>query len=171
MVIKGLLWIFFLIGITECRPSIEHSQDVSKITTDCSQQTRMDIDTLKNILKTGKMPEKSQTYLNYLECLYKQQNYFDEKGFVAYSTIENYLSTLYDSSGLRKAIQPCENVQVCVAIWNILKEEYLHFPNTVKEWRRISDEFLNRWNIPNTVAAMDGKHICFIPPRSEGSRR
>lgn len=58
------------------------------------------------------MPEKSQTYLNYLECLYKQQNYFDDKGFVAYSTIENYLSTLYDSSRLRKAIQPCENVQV-----------------------------------------------------------
>ncbi|KAK5648047.1 hypothetical protein RI129_002939 [Pyrocoelia pectoralis] len=42
-------------------------------------------------------------------------------------------------------------------------------PSTTKEWEEIAKEFYTMWNIPNTVGALDGKHIVFRAPRSAGS--
>lgn len=40
-------------------------------------------------------------------------------------------------------------------------------PTTADDWSRITDGFLERWNFPHTLGALDGKHIaCKCPSRS-----
>ncbi|KAK9692946.1 hypothetical protein QE152_g34794 [Popillia japonica] len=62
--------------------------------------------------------------------------------------------------------------KVLEALYDGLKEKYLKVPSNTQEWLEISYEFFNKWNMPNTVGAIDGKHITFRAPRSaeeEGS--
>ena len=40
-----------------------------------------------------------------------------------------------------------------------LQDEYLETPNTVSKWLEISENFSQRWNFPNTIDAIDGKHV------------
>lgn len=42
-------------------------------------------------------------------------------------------------------------------------------PCTSHEWEEIANHFLERWNVPNCIGAMDGRHICFCAPLAEGS--
>lgn len=42
-------------------------------------------------------------------------------------------------------------------------------PKTSNEWKNISTEFNNRWNFPNCIGAIDGKHIAITPPPESGS--
>lgn len=42
-------------------------------------------------------------------------------------------------------------------------------PNTEEEWRSIADGFLQKWNLPNTLGAIDGKHIRIQCPPNSGS--
>lgn len=39
----------------------------------------------------------------------------------------------------------------------------------MEEWKRIADGFLDRWNFPHCLGALDGKHINFGPPPHSGS--
>jgi len=43
-------------------------------------------------------------------------------------------------------------------------------PSSVEEWERISKEFEDRWNFPNCLGAMDGKHITMRCPVGSGSK-
>ena len=43
------------------------------------------------------------------------------------------------------------------------------FPSTESEWRNIGKEFENRWQFPNCVGCVDGKHIAITPPPHSGS--
>lgn len=45
----------------------------------------------------------------------------------------------------------------------------LQTPNTVEEWRNVSEQFKSRWNFPNCIGALDGKHIVINPPVNTGS--
>lgn len=58
---------------------------------------------------------------------------------------------------------------VCQAIFDVLKEEYMACPNSELKWKAVSDEFLEMWNFPLCIGAMDGKHVKIIPPSSSGS--
>ncbi|KAI4459269.1 hypothetical protein MML48_6g00018173 [Holotrichia oblita] len=52
----------------------------------------------------------------------------------------------------------------------ICYEELLHLvPNTVEEWETVASNFNTRWQFPNCLGALDGKHINFEAPRSAGS--
>lgn len=44
------------------------------------------------------------------------------------------------------------------AIWNILRTEYLKNP-TEEHWKSIAEGFDIKWNFPNCMGAVDGKHI------------
>ena len=59
--------------------------------------------------------------------------------------------------------------EVCLALWDILKVEYLRSPCTESEWKHISTEFESEWNLPHCVGAIDGKHIAMDCPRGTGS--
>lgn len=40
-------------------------------------------------------------------------------------------------------------------------------PQNENEWKKIAEEFLEKWNYPHCLGALDGKHInCKAPPKS-----
>ena len=49
--------------------------------------------------------------------------------------------------------------ETATAIWLALKGEYLPEINSEDQWKLIAKEFDNRWNFPNCLSALDGKHI------------
>ena len=46
---------------------------------------------------------------------------------------------------------------------------YLKVPTTKEEWIEIADKFEMRWNFPNCVGAINGKHIVMQAPACSGS--
>lgn len=42
-------------------------------------------------------------------------------------------------------------------------------PSTTTEWTTVSDDFYQRWNFPNCVGALDGKHVVIVKPGKSGS--
>ncbi|XP_018307859.1 putative nuclease HARBI1 isoform X2 [Mycetomoellerius zeteki] len=42
-------------------------------------------------------------------------------------------------------------------------------PDTEEEWIHVADNYLRQWNVPNCIGAMDGRHIEFKVPLSQGS--
>ena len=59
--------------------------------------------------------------------------------------------------------------EVCRAIYQCLKDEYLTIPKTENEWKSLSDATMERWQFPNAFGAMDGKHIGLFHPHDSGS--
>ena len=43
-------------------------------------------------------------------------------------------------------------------------------PPTEQEWKTIADGFTMKWNFPNCIGAMDGKHIVIQAPYNSGSQ-
>ena len=60
------------------------------------------------------------------------------------------------------------NLDVCTAIWDVLASVHLPVPSKV-EWHSIADDFFARWNFPNCIGAIDGKHIIIQCPVNSGS--
>lgn len=58
---------------------------------------------------------------------------------------------------------------VCEAIIAELSHEVVRFPVDPQGWRDVSEKFLTRWNFPNTVGAIDGKHIAMKAPKESGT--
>ena len=59
--------------------------------------------------------------------------------------------------------------EVCKALWETLQPIVMRNPENVEDWKRIADEFMNKWNFPNCVGAVDGKHIVIRSPANSGS--
>lgn len=59
--------------------------------------------------------------------------------------------------------------QVCEAIWNVLYPIFLPVPNKEK-WKHVAEEFENKWNYPNCIGALDGKHVITDKPPNSGSQ-
>nr|CAI5855057.1 unnamed protein product [Callosobruchus analis] len=53
-------------------------------------------------------------------------------------------------------------------VLNMLNNE-LRFPKTVTDWQQIADDYWNLWQFPHCLGALDGKHIAFRAPISDGS--
>ena len=59
-------------------------------------------------------------------------------------------------------------LDVCTAIWDVLAPIYMPVPSEDK-WKSTADEFYERWNFPNCIGAIDGKHVVIQCPFNSGS--
>lgn len=58
--------------------------------------------------------------------------------------------------------------EVARAVWDALVQEVMPFPTT-EDWRSIATDFLHRWNFPNCLVSIDGKHVVIRAPDILGS--
>ena len=54
--------------------------------------------------------------------------------------------------------------EVCHAIYFALGHIYLKVPSNKEEWLKIALEFVEKWQFPNCIGAVDGKHLVIQPP-------
>ena len=54
--------------------------------------------------------------------------------------------------------------EVCEAIPKKLGPSYLKVPSSEEERLQIAKQFEEKWNFPNYLGAIDGKHITLQPP-------
>lgn len=59
--------------------------------------------------------------------------------------------------------------ETCQAIWNVFYEKHMPAP-TMDEWKRIANDFYKKWNFPNCLGCIDGKHIRIKCPKETGSQ-
>ena len=81
---------------------------------------------------------------------------------------ETFLSLEYQFRVSRRSIARIVE-RVAEAVIEELQDEYLKTPNTVSKWLEISEKFSQRWNFPNTIGAVDGKHIVLEQPKNSSS--
>jgi hypothetical protein len=60
-------------------------------------------------------------------------------------------------------------IDVCHAIVSEYGDEVVKVPDDEEEWRVVIDKFNTRWNFPNTIGAIDGKHIALKAPPNSGT--
>ena len=59
--------------------------------------------------------------------------------------------------------------EVCRAIVEVYREELLKAPQTEAEWRDVTMKWMERWNFPHVIGAIDGKHVACKAPANSGS--
>ncbi|XP_071056018.1 putative nuclease HARBI1 [Onthophagus taurus] len=59
-------------------------------------------------------------------------------------------------------------IETCEAIISTLKE-YIQMPRNEEAWKEIASNFNSRWNFPNCLGAIDGKHVAIKKPANSGS--
>ncbi|KAK9728862.1 hypothetical protein QE152_g16998 [Popillia japonica] len=58
--------------------------------------------------------------------------------------------------------------ECCEAIYKLLKRDYMEVPSSEECWNQISEDFKNKWNCPNAIGALDGKHVVIVAPPHSG---
>lgn len=59
-------------------------------------------------------------------------------------------------------------IEICQAIWKMALTKHMPEP-TVEHFKKISSEFWNKWQFPNCIGCIDGKHIRIKKPQKSGS--
>ena len=59
-------------------------------------------------------------------------------------------------------------MDTCHAIWDPLAPTYLPEPKK-EDWKNIAEGFYQRWNFPNCMGALVGKHVVVQAPAKSGS--
>lgn len=65
---------------------------------------------------------------------------------------------------VRKSMNQCTHLCICYCF-----SFNSQLPTTRQEWIRIADEFYSKWNFPNCLGALDGKHVVIRCPYRSGS--
>ena len=55
------------------------------------------------------------------------------------------------------------------AIHTALKDTYFNPPRSASQWKKISEEFAQKWQFPHVLGAIDGKHIRIKAPKRSGT--
>lgn len=58
--------------------------------------------------------------------------------------------------------------ETVVALWEVLQPLHMPVP-TVKDFEAIAKEFNDKWNYPNCVGCIDGKHVKILCPPNSGT--
>lgn len=58
-------------------------------------------------------------------------------------------------------------IEVCQAIWTVLQPLYLPKPSC-DLWSQIAEDFLSKWQFPNCLGAIDGRHMQIQAPPNSG---
>ena len=56
--------------------------------------------------------------------------------------------------------------EVCRAIQDEFTREYLRCSTAPDKWKELEREFRIRWNVPNALGAIDGKHVALKKPKN-----
>jgi hypothetical protein len=59
--------------------------------------------------------------------------------------------------------------EICQILWEVLSPHYLKPPASIQEWNKIIHDFKEKWNFPNCLGAINGKHITIQAPAHSGS--
>ncbi|XP_071961474.1 uncharacterized protein [Antedon mediterranea] len=84
------------------------------------------------------------------------------------ATGESYTSLAYQHRISKQSISKLIP-EVCEAIYDSLKDEYMKTPSTQDEWRKVSNDYFQKWQFPNCIGSIDGKHITMQCPPKSGS--
>ena len=84
------------------------------------------------------------------------------------ATGDSYISIAYNFRVGRQTVS-CIVDNTCEAIWNNLVAKYMPVPDEEK-WRNIANDFQEKWNFPNCLGAIDGKHVQVQSSAFSGSR-
>lgn len=63
----------------------------------------------------------------------------------------------------------CQIIRVCKAISETLSSKYIKCPDSAQEWEDIALEFWTKWQLPNCLGAIYGKHVRILHPPGSGS--
>jgi len=58
--------------------------------------------------------------------------------------------------------------ETCKVIWEELVEEFMPVP-TEAHWKKIANDYYKRWNFPNCLGSIDGKHCQIKCPTNSGT--
>ena len=61
-------------------------------------------------------------------------------------------------------------MDTCQALWEVLHDEVIPSP-TGDDWLKIAEEFERKWNFPNRIGALDGKHVVIQAQPNSGFGR
>lgn len=84
--------------------------------------------------------------------------------YLASGTLSRHMSSIYRIS---KASFSVILDQVCDAIVAEFKDEFMTFSN--ENWLKVANDFNYKWNLPNCLGAIDGKHVAIQCPPKSGS--
>ena len=79
--------------------------------------------------------------------------------FCSFSVTSNLFNTL--ALHFRLGVSTVQKIimDTCDAIWDSLAPTYLPEPKE-EDWKNIAAGFYQRWDFPNCMGALDGKHGC-----------
>ncbi|XP_056301555.1 uncharacterized protein si:dkey-121j17.6 [Danio aesculapii] len=60
-------------------------------------------------------------------------------------------------------------METCVALYQVMKTDYLKTPSTEAEWRAVAHDFESKWQFPHCLGALGGKRIYIQPPAKTGT--
>jgi len=84
------------------------------------------------------------------------------------ATGNSYKSFMFDFRVASNTI--CKIIpEACEAIIDVYGEEVINCPTSPDEWREVAEAFASRWNFPNCIGAIDGKHVAIKCPANGGS--
>ncbi|XP_011644284.1 uncharacterized protein LOC105431657 isoform X1 [Pogonomyrmex barbatus] len=89
--------------------------------------------------------------------------------YFSYLALGNSLPSLANYWQIGKSTAYDIVQETCRVISNTIGATYL-LPSNQQEYREIADKFWQRWNLPNCVGALDGKHIRIQCPANTGSQ-
>ncbi|GFN95478.1 nuclease harbi1-like protein [Plakobranchus ocellatus] len=62
----------------------------------------------------------------------------------------------------------CIVQETCVLIWTLLQPQFLPKPDA-DLWAKTADGYFSKWDFPNCIGSIDGKHIPLTKPPNSGS--